>query len=170
MVSSIRAPQRVLALDLGSKTIGTALCLATETDKGWPAPHQVLKRGGDRADILVLRELITKHEINVVVVGLPLELDGRTGPRARRTLVFAKSLRQALADATLDVEVLTWDERFSTTQAERSLLAGDFNRMQRKERIDAVAAHFILENWLSAQENLARREAARHDGGSHEQD
>jgi len=87
-----------------------------------------------------------------MVVGLPLELDGREGRRARRVLRLADVLRERLnARPGNGVEVVTWDERFSTAAAERALREADVSRARRKQKIDAVAAQIILQGWLDAQ-------------------
>ena len=103
-----------------------------------------------------------------IVVGLPLELDGREGHRARRVRVFVRALERALAGQEQPgaaarsegaggaaVAIILWDERFSTSAAERTLLEADLSRARRRQKIDAVAAQFILQGWLDAQQTGA---------------
>jgi putative Holliday junction resolvase len=110
-----------------------------------------LPRRGEAADVAELLARIEARDVGCVVVGLPLELDGREGHRARRVLRLAEALRERLhARPGAPVEVLTWDERFSTAAAERALLEADVSRRDRKQRIDAVAAQLVLQGWLDA--------------------
>lgn len=141
---------RAVALDLGSKTIG----LARSDASGMVASSwQVLARRGTQLDLQSLTTLLKEVAATTVVVGLPLELDGSVGHRGRIVQRFTKALREALDPG---IEIVTWDERFSTRAAERSMLDGNLSRKKRKERIDAVAAQFILSSWLEAQRNRAQ--------------
>ena len=132
---------RALGLDVGSKTIGVAL-----SDPGGviASAREVWRRQGTEADVGRVAALVGEAEVDVVIVGLPLELDGTEGPRARRVLGFIAALTPALDG----VPVHPWDERFSTAAAERTLLEADVSRRQRKAKIDALAAQHILQGWL----------------------
>lgn len=144
---------RALALDVGSKTIGLALSDASgEIASAW----DVLARKGHQADAAEVVRRVAAEEVSVVVIGLPLELDGSEGHRARLTRRFRDALRTAL-DPSIPIE--DWDERFSTAAAERTLLEADVSRRKRKGKIDALAAQFILQGWLDAAEHRSRREA-----------
>lgn len=139
---------RALALDVGARTIGLAL---SDPDGIMATPWETLSRRGEAADVAELLVRIEAREVGCVVVGLPLELDGREGHRARRVLRLADVLRERLqARPGAPVEVLTWDERFSTAAAERALIEADVSRKRRKDKIDAVAAQMILQGWLDA--------------------
>jgi len=136
---------RALGLDVGSKTIGLALCNA---EGGFASAWTVLQRQGQADDAREVAGRAAAEGVQAVVVGLPLELDGREGRRARAVLRFVEVLRPLLpAGARLEL----WDERFSTAAAERTLLEADLSRAKRKQRIDAAAAQFILQGWLDAQ-------------------
>ncbi|MCX4245988.1 Holliday junction resolvase RuvX [Paraliomyxa miuraensis] len=140
---------RALALDVGARTIGLAL---SDPDGIVACPWETLARRGEAADVSELVVRIQAREVGRVVVGLPLELDGREGHRARRVLRLAQALRERLHGLPgPSVEVVTWDERFSSAAAERALLEADVSRKRRKEKIDAVAAQVILQGWLDAQ-------------------
>ncbi len=145
------APMRALALDVGSKTIGLAVSdpqgvIATAWD--------VLSRQGHVLDAKAVVERVVDREIEQVVVGMPLELSGREGRRARLVRQFIAVLEPALAALPGEpVGLTTWDERYSTQAAERTLLQADVSRARRKKTIDAVAAQFILQGWLEAQPN-----------------
>lgn len=144
---------RALALDVGTKTIGIAL---GDPDGVIATPWDVWRRKGEAADVAEIVRRVRERSAAHVVVGLPLELDGREGRRARLVQRFADALREALATAELgDVDVSMWDERFSTAAAERAMIEADVRRADRKERIDAVAAQFILQGWLDARRPYA---------------
>jgi putative Holliday junction resolvase len=143
---------RALALDVGTRTIGLAL---GDPDGILASAWETLPRRGEAADVVELVARIEAREVGQVVVGLPLELDGREGHRAKRVLRLVEALRERLSARALErsgapVEVLTWDERFSTAAAERALIEADVSRQRRKQRIDAVAAQLILQGWLDA--------------------
>ena len=138
---------RALGLDVGSKTIGVALSDPT----GLIASARLtLPRKGTAPDVAAIAELCRREAVERVVVGLPLELDGAVGHRARQVQRFLGALAPALAAAEPAVGVETWDERFSTAAAERTLLAADVSRARRKVHIDALAAQHILQGWLDA--------------------
>jgi putative Holliday junction resolvase len=130
---------RVLGLDVGSKTIGVAV-----TDELGVAAHAVttLQRRGTVKDVEAVCALARERGVTQVVVGLPYEPDGSEGQRAKRVRVFA----DALAAAGLAIE--TWDESFSTVEAEEVLLRADLSRKKRKQVIDRLAAQVILQRWL----------------------
>jgi putative Holliday junction resolvase len=132
----------LLALDLGTKTIGTALC-----DAGWrfATAQKTLERGKFGRDRDLLSALVRERSIQGVVIGLPRNMDGSEGPRAQASRAYARNLNAALA-----LPVLLWDERWSTTSAERSLIEQDMSRAKRKERIDAHAAAVILQAAIDA--------------------
>ncbi|HEY1553801.1 MAG TPA: Holliday junction resolvase RuvX [Kofleriaceae bacterium] len=138
---------RALGLDIGSKTIGVAV-----TDEAEIAAHplEVLERAGVAADVSAVQTLVVDLDITDVVVGMPFELSGKVGHRARRVLELANALRAALGDA---VNVHEVDERFTTAEAERVLIEADLSRARRREVIDQQAATLILQAWLDAHHN-----------------
>ncbi len=127
---------RLMALDLGSKTIGVA---TSDALRMLATPLATLKRGKLLADLAALAELVGKHEIKALAIGLPLNMDGSEGPRSQASRAYARNLGEALA-----LPVLLWDERWSTASAERGLIAQDISRARRADRIDAAAAAVIL--------------------------
>jgi putative holliday junction resolvase len=133
---------RVMGLDYGERRIGVAL----SDPLGLTAqPLRTLERATLAADLEALGTLARRHEVERFVVGLPLALDGTRGPRVRRTEEFAGRLGRATG---LPVEA--WDERFTSVQAERTLLEADLSRRKRREVIDTTAAVLILQGWLDA--------------------
>lgn len=131
----------LLALDLGTKTIGTAFC-----DAGWrfASPGKTLKRGKFSADKAVLAALVAERGVAGIVIGLPLNMDGSEGPRAQSSRAYARNL------AELGLPILLWDERWSTADAERGLIGQDMSRAKRAERIDSAAAAVILQGAIDA--------------------
>jgi putative Holliday junction resolvase len=139
---------RALGLDVGSKTIGVAVSDPSGTIA---TPRQVLARKGHAEDAAAVAALARDLEASAVVVGLPLELDGSVGHRARQVQRFLAALEPALEALPGSPRAWTWDERFSTAGAERALLDADVSRARRKQVIDAAAAQFILQGWLDSQ-------------------
>jgi putative Holliday junction resolvase len=135
---------RALGLDVGSKTIGVAL-----TDEAGIAAHplRVIARKGTDSDVSTIQTLVAEHDIRDIVIGMPFELSGKLGHRAKRVQEFADALRTRLGDA---VKLHEQDERFTTAEAERVLLDADLSRQRRKQVIDQQAAALILQAWLDA--------------------
>ena len=131
----------LLGLDLGTQTIGTAFC-----DAQWRfgSPGKTLKRGKFGADKALLAALIAERSLRGVVIGLPINMDGSEGPRSQSSRAYARNL------AVLGLPILLWDERWSTTSAERGLIAQDMSRARRAERIDSAAAAVILQAAIDA--------------------
>jgi putative holliday junction resolvase len=132
----------LLALDLGTQTIGTAFC-----DAGWrfASPGKTLPRGKFGADRQALATLVAERAIKGVVIGLPLNMDGSEGPRSQSSRAYARNL-----SAALDLPTLLWDERWSTSSAERGLIEQDMSRARRATRIDSAAAAVILQAAIDA--------------------
>ncbi len=134
---------RILGLDLGDKRIGVAL----SDPLGWTAQglDVIPGAGGAKSDIKKIKEITQKYEVEKVVVGLPLNMDGSPGPRAEKARAFAGRLARVLG---LPVEL--WDERLTTVEAERLLIEADMKRAKRRQVIDKMAAVLILQNYLDA--------------------
>jgi len=131
---------RALGLDVGSKTIGVAV-----SDELGLCAHGLttLHRQGMKRDVAAVLEIVQERAVDTLVVGLPYDLEGKVGPRAQRVLAFVEELRAASAPP-----IETWDERFSTVEAERVLLEANLSRKRRKAVIDRAAAAVILQGWL----------------------
>lgn len=132
---------RLMGLDLGTRTIGTALC-----DAGWSfaSPAPLLRRTRFTADKAVLTSLAAAQNVTGLVIGLPLNLDGSESPRSQSTRAFARNI------ADLSLPILLWDERWSTVAVERVLIEQDMSRAKRAERIDSLAAAHILQAAIDA--------------------
>lgn len=127
----------LLALDVGTKTIGTATC-----DMGWrfATPGMVLQRGKFTVDKARLKELVAARKAEGIVIGLPLNMDGSAGPRCQASRAYAKNL------ADLGLPILLWDERLSTASADAAMIEQDLSRKKRAGKIDAQAAAVILQS------------------------
>jgi putative Holliday junction resolvase len=132
--------QRLLGLDLGTKTIGLAL---SDVTRMIASPYETLARGKQKADAARLEAIATKEGVGGLVIGLPLNLDGTDGPRAQSTRAFARNLNGLVA-----LPVLLWDERLTTAKVERMLIEADTSRQRRAELIDKLAATLILQSAL----------------------
>lgn len=127
-------------LDLGTKTIGVAIC---DTLRSVATPATTIKRKKFTADAQSLIEIINERNLIGVVLGLPRNMDGSEGTRAQATRAFARNLSQKI-----DLPIGFWDERLSTVAAEKALLEADTTRKRRSEVIDHVAASYILQGAL----------------------
>jgi len=136
---------RLVGLDVGTKTIGLAVC-----DAGWSfaGPAQTIRRTKFTNDLQSLSEFIEKQTIIGLVVGLPLNMDGSDSPRTQSVRAFARNL------APLDLPLLLWDERWSTQAVERAMIEADVSRSKRAEKVDALAAAHILQGAIDALANL----------------
>jgi putative Holliday junction resolvase len=134
---------RVLGLDLGTKRIGVAV---SDPDRRVATPIEVVARSGDRQrDHRAIAGLVQEWEAERVVVGLPLSLDGSTGPAAQAALAEVDELA-----AVVGVPVDTADERMTSVTANRALDALDVRGSARRKIVDKVAAAVILQSWLDA--------------------
>lgn len=132
---------RILGLDVGDKTIG----IAVSDDLGFSAhPVTIIRRKNIRLDLEKIGSLIAEYEVSEILVGLPKSLNNSIGPQAEKVLKFVEVIKKTFPDLPLR----TWDERFSTVEAERVLLEADLSRKRRKGLIDKVAASFILQGYL----------------------
>ncbi len=131
---------RIMALDVGSRTIGIACSDALlMTAQG----IETIRRTSLENDFNRLRELISEYEVHELVVGMPKNMNGTKGDRAEKTEEFVEKMK-----AVIDLPVIFWDERLSTVMAERQLIAADVSRKKRKGIIDKMAAVVILQGYL----------------------
>lgn len=136
-------PGRILALDYGTKRIGVAL----SDELKWTAqPLETFERRVLEWDITHIAALVTAHEVERVVLGFPLQLDGREGPAVQAMRGFAAKL-----EAGIPVPLVLWDERMTTKAAEDLLIAADVSRKKRKGTVDRIAAAILLQSYLEAQ-------------------
>jgi putative pre-16S rRNA nuclease len=141
---------RSFGLDVGTKTVGVAV----SDGLGLTAqPVTTLRRTSLRADLTELRRLAEQHGVDHAVVGLPLNMNGTEGPSAAEARRFGEAVGHSLG-----LRVEYWDERLTTTAANRVLLEANLSRARRRAVVDRVAATIILQGWLDAQAAAAHRD------------
>jgi putative Holliday junction resolvase len=154
--------KRVLALDYGTVRIGVAL----SDEMGWTAqPLETLTRRTLDRDIAHIASLVGTYEVRQVLLGFPLQLDGREGPAIQAMREF-----QARLEAGVSVPVILWDERLTTKSAEDLLIAADVSRKKRKGVVDRIAASILLQSYLASLEPEPKREPEAWADGSSEQE
>ena len=136
----------VLGLDPGERRVGIAISDSTGT---LARPLQTLVRGSRDEDFAAIAGLVAEHDVGLVVVGHPLSLDGTEGPQARRVARYADALA-----ANLAVQVVLWDERYTTVEAHEILRQrrgkGGRRRTRAADQVDAIAAAVILQSYLDS--------------------
>ena len=143
---SLSKGKRMLGLDLGTKTIG----MATSDFTGqFATPRETIKRAKFTIDAQYLLAFAEKEQIGLLVLGLPLNMDGTEGPRAQATRAFARNLSKMTT-----LPIVFWDERLSTAAVERELIGMDVSRARRAGVIDEHAAIFILQGALDRLKTL----------------
>lgn len=140
--------QRLLGLDLGTKTIGLAL---SDVSRTIASPMTTLPRGKFTRDADVLARIVKEQGVGGLVIGLPINMDGSEGPRAQSARAFAANI-----EARLALPALLWDERLSTVAVERMLIEADASRRRRDEVIDKMAASYILQGALDRLKSAGR--------------
>jgi putative Holliday junction resolvase len=132
---------RLAGLDVGTKTIGVALC-----DSEWTiaSAAQTIIRKKFMTDLGALKALFAEQAVCGIVIGLPLNLDGSDSPRTQSLRAFARNLDQ------LGLPILLWDERWSTQAVLRTLIDADTSRARRAELVDKMAAAYILQGAIDA--------------------
>jgi len=134
---------RALGLDLGSKRIGVAIGDRTGTIA---SPLQVLARSGStRHDHEQIAKMATEEEVDIIVVGLPLNMNGSSGPAARAAVDEAAALATVVS-----VPVVTFDERRTTVTADQAMMEANMRAQARRRIVDNIAAAVMLQGWLDA--------------------
>ena len=136
---------KLAGLDVGTRTIGLAIC-----DAGWhfAGPSETIRRTKFTLDLEALKGFLVREHVVGLVVGLPLNMDGTDSPRTQSVRAFARNL------APLEMPILLWDERWSTQAVERAMIDADVSRAKRAEKVDALAAAHILQGAIDALANL----------------
>jgi len=138
--------QRLIGVDLGTKTIGLAL---SDVTISIATPLETIKRTKFTADAARLIALTKEHDAGGLVFGLPLNMDGSEGPRAQSTRAFIRNLEKMS-----DLPITFWDERMSTMVVTRTLIDADASRARRAELVDRMAAAYILQGALDRLKHL----------------
>jgi putative Holliday junction resolvase len=139
--AALPAGGRLAGLDVGTKTIGVAIC-----DSMWTiaSPAETIRRAKFSVDRALLRNLFAAQHVTGLVIGLPLNLEGTDSPRTQSVRAFARNL------VDLELPILLWDERWSTAAVTRTLIAADASRARRAELVDKMAAAYILQGAIDA--------------------
>jgi len=134
---------RALGIDLGSKRIGIAISDRSGTIA---SPLTMIQRSGSaRRDHEAIRQLAVEEEVELLVVGLPLNMNGSSGPQAKAAIAEARALATVVG-----VPVITFDERRTTVTADRALIEAGISARARRKLVDKVAAAVILQTWLDS--------------------
>ena len=136
---------KLAGLDVGTKTVGLAVC-----DAGWnfAGPAETIRRTKFTRDLEALQAFIAREHVLGLVIGLPLSMDGTDSPRTQSVRAFARNL------SALELPILLWDERWSTQAVQRAMIEADVSRALRAEKVDALAAAHILQGAIDALANL----------------
>lgn len=138
--AALQPGQRLIGIDVGTKTLGLAL---SDVGRMIASALETIRRTKFKPDMQRLLAIASEHGVGGYVVGLPRNLDGSEGPRAQSSRAFARNLA-----GLVSAPILLWDERLSTAEAERMLIAADTSRQRRAEVIDKLAATIILQGAL----------------------
>ncbi|WP_394805266.1 Holliday junction resolvase RuvX [Kordiimonas aquimaris] len=140
--AQLKTGQRLLGLDIGSKTIGLAL---SDTMLMIATPMETIKRTKFKVDVMRLQTIVNEQGVGGFVLGWPVNMDGSEGPRCQSTMAFSRNLAEKIP-----LPQALWDERLSTAAVERTLIEADRSRARRKELVDKMAAAYILQGALHA--------------------
>lgn len=143
----VKTGQRLIGLDLGSKTIGVAVC---DVMRSIATPVETLKRQKFTKDAAYLIALAEKEDAAAFVLGLPVNMDGSEGPRCQSTRAFARNMAKLT-----DIPIMFWDERLSTAAVTRTLLEADTSRAKRAGVVDKMAAAYILQGALDRMNEIS---------------
>ena len=136
---------RILGLDYGSKTVGVAVSdplglTAQKVETIWRKQENKL-----RQTLARIEELIAEYEVEKIVLGFPKNMNNTVGERAEKALEFGEMLKKRTG-----LEVIMWDERLTTVEADRTLIEAGVRRENRKQYLDGIAAVFILQGYLDS--------------------
>ena len=133
---------RIMALDVGTRRIGVAM-----SDELFLTAQgaDTIYRASLDADLGKIKRIVEENGVGEIVVGLPINMNGTCGPKAKEVLEFMSDLTKLVA-----IPVKTWDERLTTVQAEKTLIEADVSRAKRKNSIDKLAAQIILQSYLDS--------------------
>ncbi|MEY7999521.1 Holliday junction resolvase RuvX [Clostridium sp. Mt-5] len=133
---------RILGLDIGDRTIGVAL----SDPLGFTAQGvTTIRRRNEERDIDELKAVCEKYNVELIVSGLPKNMNGTLGPQSEKVIKFCKSIEEFIK-----LPVKMWDERLTTVAANRAMLEGDLSRAKRKKIVDKMAATYILQGYLDS--------------------
>jgi putative Holliday junction resolvase len=140
--TQLKTSQRLMGLDLGGKTIGIAL---SDMRFMVATPYETIHRVKFKPDARQIIKVIQEYEVQALVMGWPLNMDGSEGPRCQSTKQFVKNFL-----SFHDMPIILWDERLSTKAMEDVMISFDVSRSKRADAIDKAAASFILQGFLES--------------------
>ena len=146
-VAAMAPGSRLMGLDLGTKTIGVA---TSDRTRQIATPVETVARTKFAIDAARVLELAERETIGLIVLGLPVNMDGSEGPRAQSTRAFARNLQRLTP-----IPIVYWDERLSSAAVERMLIGADATRARRAQVIDKLAAAYILQGALDSLPRIA---------------
>ncbi len=141
-LQQVAPPARLMGIDLGTKTIGVA---TSDLTRQIATPIETITRAKFTADAGKLLAIAARENIGLIVLGLPVNMDGSEGPRAQSTRAFARNLARLTG-----IPIVYWDERLSTAAVERMLIQADASRLKRDAVVDKLAAAWILQAALDS--------------------
>ena len=141
-LQAVPSSMRLMGLDLGTKTIGIA---TSDRTRQIATPLETIKRTKFTFDAEKLLAIAARENIGLIVLGLPVNMDGSEGSRAQSTRAFARNL-----SAITDIPLVFWDERLSSAAVERMLIEADTSRRKRAAVVDKLAAAWILQAALDS--------------------
>lgn len=144
--AALPARAAILGIDPGEKRIGVAV---SDTTRLIASSLDTIARGKFAADAEAILKFYDARQCAGFVIGLPLNMDGSTGPAAQSARAFARNLL-----AKRDAPLLLWDERLSTAAVTRTLIEGDASRRRRGEVVDKMAAAYMLQGALDAMQEM----------------
>ncbi|AGX42332.1 Holliday junction resolvase RuvX [Clostridium saccharobutylicum] len=131
---------RILGLDVGSKTIGVAV----SDPLGFTAQGlTTIRRTNKEKDIEEVKKFCDEYNVEVIVIGLPKNMNGTIGPSGEITMAFGELIKEKL-----NIEIKFWDERLTTVAAHKAMLEADLSRNKRKKIVDKIASTYILQGYL----------------------
>ena len=133
---------RILAIDHGTKRIGIAI---SDELKTIAQPLEFIPAEPFDAFLVRLQQIIAEKAVELILVGMPRNMDGTYGPAAEKVKAFVNALKEKIT-----VPIRTWDERLTTAQANRFLIAADVKRRDRKAKVDKTAAAILLQSYLDS--------------------
>ena len=141
-VAALHKGKRLIGLDLGTKTIGIA---TSDLTRQIATPRYTIERSKFTAEAKELIDFAAKEDIGLIVLGMPINMDGTEGPRAQSTRAFARNLSKLTP-----IPIIFWDERWSTVVVTRTMIEADMSRAKRAANVDKLAATYILQSLLDA--------------------
>lgn len=132
---------RLIALDVGDKRIGVA---SSDLSQTIASPHSVINRIGFSKDVLAIKKIYDELDAELIVIGLPRNMDGSIGFQSEKVMMLVEKLNEAGLNTTL------WDERLTTVIANKALIEGNMRREDRRYTVDKIAASIILQSYLDS--------------------